>query len=127
LNGKSDLLLNQIDSNKTIVNLCFINDNDDIVLIGGGGGGNATELLTCEECFNETLSAEQIDDIIASGEGSGVENLEDLCTLIFLNSQIVGGVSYSLFVDGLIQVGIPIATVNKLVECLINIGIVFIP
>ena len=128
LNGDSDGLLNQIDSNKTIVNFCFINDNDDIV-VNGGGGSNASELLTCEECFNETLSSEQIDDIIAfySGEGSGVENLEDLCTLIFLNSQISGGISYSGFVDSLIQVGIPIATANKLIECLINIGIVFIP
>ena len=64
LNGNSDELLNQIDSNKTIVNFCFINDNDDIVVIGGSGGGNASELLTCEECFNKTLSSEQIDNIL---------------------------------------------------------------
>lgn len=31
LDGNLDGLLNQIDSNKTIINLCFINDNDNIV------------------------------------------------------------------------------------------------
>jgi hypothetical protein len=127
LNGTLDGL-SQINLNKTIINLCFINDNDTIVIENGGGNGtdgNATG--TCEDCFNKILSPKQIDDILALLIDSGFENLEDLCTLFFLNSEIGGGVSYSLFVGDLLKLDIPIATVIKLVECLINTGIVFIP
>ena len=66
LNGTLDGL-SQINLNKTIINLCFINDNDTIVIenVGGNGtDGNATG--TCEDCFNEILSPEQIDNIITS-------------------------------------------------------------
>jgi hypothetical protein len=116
LNGTLDGL-SQINLNKTSINLCFINDNDTIVIENGGGNGtdgNATG--TCEDCFNEILSPEQIDDILVVYIDQGFENLEDLCTLIFLNSQIAGGISYSLFVADLIKLDIPIATVNKLVD-----------
>ena len=125
LNGTLDGL-SQINLNKTIINLCFINDNDTIVIenVGGNGtDGNATG--TCEDCFNEILSPEQINNIITSLEG--VENLEDFCRAIFLNSEINGGVAYFPFESGLLELGIPLKTVFKLVECLINAGIVFIP
>jgi len=130
LNGTLDGL-SQINLNKTIINLCFINDNDTIVIENGGGNGtdgNATG--TCEDCFNKILSPKQIDDFItaAINEGTeGIGNLEDVCTLIFLNSRIGGGLDYSVFVQGLVQVDVPLATANKLVECLINTGAVFFP
>jgi hypothetical protein len=125
LNGTLDGL-SQINLNKTIINLCFINDNDTIVIENGGGNGtdgNATG--TCEDCFNEILSPEQIDNIITSLDG--VENLEDLCRVLFLNTEINGGVAYFPFESGLLELGIPQTTIFKLVECLINTGIVFIP
>ena len=57
LNGTLDGL----SLNKTIVNLCFINDNDNITIVDGG---NETEPdLACEECFaaNSTLQSAIID------------------------------------------------------------------
>ena len=101
--------------------------NNNTIVVGADDGGNTTG--TCEDCFNEILSPEQIDDIITLliSEGvEGIENLEDVCTLIFLNSEIGGGIDYATFVEGLVQLGIPLATANKLVECLISIGTVFI-
>ena len=53
LNGTLD----ELSLNKTIVNLCFINDNDNITIVDGG---NETEPdLACEECFaaNSTLQS----------------------------------------------------------------------
>jgi hypothetical protein len=130
LNGTLDEL-SQINLNKTIINLCFINDNDTIIIENGGGNGidgNATG--TCEDCFNEILSPEQINNIITSliNEGAeGVENLEDFCRIIFLNSELNGGIDYFPFESGLLQLGIPLKTIYKLVECLISTGIVFKP
>ena len=59
LNGTLDGL----SLNKTIVNLCFINDNDNITIVDGG---NETEPdLACEECFaaNSTLQTAILDTI----------------------------------------------------------------
>jgi hypothetical protein len=59
LNGTLDGL----SLNKTIVNLCFINDNDNNTIVDGG---NETEPdLACEECFaaNSTLQTAILDTI----------------------------------------------------------------
>ena len=59
LNGTLD----ELSLNKTIINLCFINDNDNITIVDGG---NETEPdLACEECFaaNSTLQSAIIESI----------------------------------------------------------------
>ena len=67
--------LSQIDLNKTIINLCIINDNDKIVI---QGGGNGTAVEPCEECF-ELLTQEQLDNFagnllgLAPGSPEAVE------------------------------------------------------
>ena len=50
LNGTLDGL----SLNKTIINLCVINDNDSIVIEDAGNvtDGNGNETVTCEECFS---------------------------------------------------------------------------
>ena len=53
LNGTLDGL----SLNKTIINLCVINDNDTIVIEGGNAtDGNGNETVTCEECFSALRS-----------------------------------------------------------------------
>jgi hypothetical protein len=106
---------------------CIINNNNTIIT--ADGDDNATATGSCEDCFNEILSPEQLNNLITfiiNEDVEGIENLEDYCTLIFLTSQIAGGVDYTNFIRGLGELGIPLETANKLVECLINIGTVFI-
>ena len=57
LNGTLDGL----SLNKTIINLCVINDNDTIVIEGGNAtDGNGNETVTCEECFSALSTVEKV-------------------------------------------------------------------
>ena len=74
--------LSQNNLNKTIVNLCFINDNDNIV-IEEEGEGNGTQPQSCEGCFN-ILSETQLDDIfpiVTPGEPT-IGTLVQLCNIL---------------------------------------------
>ena len=58
LNGTLDGL----SLNKTIINLCVINDNDSIVIEDAGNvtDGNGNETVTCEECFSALSTLEKV-------------------------------------------------------------------
>ena len=57
LNGTLDGL----SLNKTIINLCVINDNDTIVIEGGNAtDSNGNETVTCEECFSALSTVEKV-------------------------------------------------------------------
>jgi hypothetical protein len=122
LNGTLD---GQINLNKTIVNLCFINDNDNIV-IGGGNGtdGNATIPQTCEDCFNKFLTPEEIVAFVALS-ALDVDNLAELCLELFEISA-AGGVDRNAFIQLSTLLDVSLVTTVNLIECLESVGIQFI-
>ena len=114
--------LSQIDLNKTIVNLCFINDNDNIVIIGGGG--NATEPITCELCF--TLNANELEipriEEILSDETEGVlTTIEQLCQALSVstapNEELVNLLR-------LITADLLVQNSDAILECLDQLGLI---
>jgi hypothetical protein len=98
LNGNLDGL-GQIDLNKAIVNLCIINDHDNIVIGDGDGDGNGVGTDQCSEdveaCFQQFLSQtqfEQLSDALDSLTGVSVDirgeevilirSFEDICSAL---------------------------------------------
>jgi hypothetical protein len=105
---------------------CIINNNNtNVVLAGGGnvtdGNGNITEPQTCEECFRAFLTEDQISDFLPLG---GSLSLEEFC-----NSVESGGfdIDESVFRSNLASIGVSVANINALIECLENSGIQFNP
>ena len=109
LNGTLDGL----SLNKTIVNLCVIIDNDSIVIEGAGnvtdGNGNLPE--TCEECFRAFLTEDQISDFVGSA------TLEGYCDAIESGSLDENEVRLDLANVA------SMATIDDIIECLQNLGI----
>jgi hypothetical protein len=68
--------LGQIDLNKTVVNLCVINNTNNIQ---NGGGGNTSQPDSCEECFTENLSQEQVTSLLVF---AGLNELNNLCDIL---------------------------------------------
>jgi hypothetical protein len=112
--------LSQINSNKTIINLCFINDNDNIVIEGGNAtDGTDNDIQNCEECFNEVFAL-GIPEFLATE--LGFNNLEQLC-----NAISTGEISESELRTGILAAlgnnpdDIPL--VDSLIVCLRDSGI----
>ena len=86
LNGTLDGL----SLNKTIINLCFINDNDNITIVEGGNVTEPPDTITCLECFLENLSGQLIQSIdnrnffimTIAGEQFEVRGIEGICAAI---------------------------------------------
>ena len=79
LNGTLDGL----SLNKTIVNLCLINDNDNVVIVEGG---NETEpTITCKECVAQVLNATAFANLELVLETIGIQVLVG-ATIVEINS-----------------------------------------
>ena len=114
--------LSQIDLNKTIVNLCIINDNDNIVI---QGGGNGTAVDPCEECF-EPLTQEQIDSLAGNMLGlapGSPEAVEALCNFLLAAEPGIIEDSFRSFLD---FAGVSTTVQNTLIACLEDAGVVFV-
>ena len=113
--------LSQINLNKTIVNICFINDNDNIVIEGGNAtdGNNDNGTQNCEECFVELFDQATIELIETN---FGFVSLGQLCIALS-----TGEISESTFRSGLLELlgsdpdDIPV--VASLIECLRDFGV----
>ena len=111
--------LSQIDLNKTIVNLCIINDNDNIVI---QGGGNGTAVDPCEECF-ELLTQEQLDNFAGNLLGlapGSPEAVEAICNFLLEGEILENGIRTLLDFD------VSTTVQNTLIACLEDAGVVFV-
>jgi len=110
LNGTLDGL----SLNKTIINLCVINDNDSIVIEGAGnvtdGNGNVPE--TCEECFERFLTEAQITLLLGSA------TLEGYCDAVES-----GNLNEAEVREDLATANVSAANIDALIECLQNLAI----
>jgi hypothetical protein len=113
--------LSQIDLNKTIINLCIINDNDKIVI---QGGGNGTAVDPCEECF-ELLTQEQLDNFAGNLLGlppGSPEAVEAICNFLLEaeNGILENGIRTLLDFD------VSTTVQDTLIACLEDAGVVFV-
>lgn len=76
LNGNLAAGLGQIDLNKTLVNLCIINNSNNIQT---GDGNNTSQPDVCEECFTLNLSQDQVTSLLVN---AGVNEINNLCDLL---------------------------------------------
>ena len=111
--------LSQIDLNKTIINLCIINDNDKIVI---QGGGNGTGVDPCEECF-ELLTQEQLDNFAGNLLGlppGSPDAVEAICNFLLEDEILESGIRTLLDFD------VSTTVQNALIACLEDAGVVFV-
>ena len=112
--------LSQNNLNKTIVNLCFINDNDNIVIEGSNAtNGNGNVIQNCEECF-DVVFAVGVPEFLATE--LGFFTVGQLC-----NAISTGEISVSELRSGILEAlgnnpeDIPL--VDSLIQCLRIAGI----
>lgn len=91
-------------------------NNQQTVVIGNGNGQPAT----CEECFMEFLTEQQLTDLL-SLFGTGV-TLEQTCDRFHNLSP-----DESIFRDQLDSVGVSQDNIDSLIECLKNASVEFVP
>ena len=104
---------------------CIINNNNtNINLVGGG---NQTEQLTCEECFTENLSAEQLNNLTIALSVTRLGNLEGLCEQLsnttLTNPVKLLGLS-ALFANAGIT---DVDAILRVLECLEELRLIIVP
>ena len=105
---------------------CIINNNNtNINLVGGG---NQTEPLTCEECFTENLSPEQLNNLTSLLSRSPlVVNLEGLCEQLsnatLTNQQKLLGLAIIFAQAGITDED----AFLRVLECLDELGLIIVP
>ena len=77
--------------------------------------------LTCEQCFTTILNSKQITDFETE-----FGPIADTC-VFSMNSPPSDAPSEKTFKSQLQNLGIPLATINELIACLKDAGIVFLP
>jgi hypothetical protein len=117
LNGTLD---GQINLNKTIVNLCFINDNDTIVIGGGNVTDGNTTIPSCEECFRTILSEEVLNAYIVGTLGSTLENV---CN--DFEGSVITQAGQLVIRNDLLNAGATLGEIITLFDCLTRAGIIF--
>ena len=110
---------------------CIINNNNNNTnIVSGAGGGNITELLTCEECFENFLSQEQIAVLEADLANSGitvnigdgpvtVNNLADICVQLGLYTSVEDIVSFVEAILDVANIDLTIGIFTDLILCIL--------
>jgi hypothetical protein len=105
---------------------CIINNNNtNINLVGGG---NQTEQLTCEECFTENLSVEQLNNLTDVLSRAPYQNLEGLCEV--LSNTTIGTNQERLVILVFIFNAAGITdedTILRVLKCLDELGLIIVP
>ena len=124
LNGTLD----ELSLNKTIINLCFINDNDNIVIedAGNGTNGNGNETDPCEDCFAQNLNATEFaafEAALAAGITIGgipeeVNSFDELCDLIDTNPRSINAILEQVLLEAGLFSDIGEATFFEIVDCI---------
>jgi hypothetical protein len=107
-------LADKINFDRNLVNVCVNNNDNEQVKISFQ---EPEEPLSCEECFNQFLTQQQIDDLLS--ECCDVANLAEFCLAGEQGTVIINRVE---FTEQLIDVGLTLDDSNNLIECLESAG-----
>ena len=129
LNGTLDGL----SLNKTIINLCVINDNDNIVIEDAGNvtDGNGNETVTCEDCFSALSTVEKV---LFIGEFNTLIAPQAFASVLNLCIDLPGfpdeqkDESYTLIQTALTNTpGVDVDERNDILRCLQQLGLIIPP
>ena len=100
---------------------CIINNNNINNNFGTGNAteGNVTEPLTCEECFREFLTEEQIEELIRTFETGIYATLDQVC--LNIDPGISGVEEVISTLEQVLGPGQD-DTINNIIECLLEVG-----
>jgi hypothetical protein len=103
------------------------NNNTNIVIVSEGGNTtNGNQTLQCEDCFTENLNSTQLADLVEILSSTELENLAGLCD--FLSNSTISNEGRIMTINGvLLNIGVPIDTINIILQCLDRLGIIDLP
>ena len=107
------------DSGKDFKFICINNNNNTVVI-----GNEPTpvqpepEPLTCEECFTENLTVEQLTNVLSVLSAGNYTNLEVLCEFTLSNPTVFNETKLFLISNIFSRAGIPDEDTTRVLECL---------
>ena len=125
--------LDGLSLNKTIINLCVINDNDSIVIEDAGNvtDGNGNETVTCEDCFSALSTLEKV---LFIGEFNTLIAPQAFASVLNLCIDLPGfpdelkDESYTLIQTALTNTpGVDVDERNDILRCLQQLGLIIPP
>jgi hypothetical protein len=105
---------------------CVINNSNNNTIITAGNAIEP-EPQTCEECFREFLTQEQIDAFLALLDSEDLSTLGQVCEALLEVGPNEETISENEFIELVIDAGGSAVNAQNLADCLERIGVIFGP